>query len=127
MDNKMTVYHGLDKELLFTRFTAFFNQPLSTTVSFKAGQEFAKGSGITLSFKRCKNDDRSPKFMDVEWISDFAKEKERFFYGQNIKFQIVDIMPSSSNTKHRRHLKAYNLFEHLLRNETINWNDNGIG
>eukprot|EP01084_Bolivina_argentea_P084751 153224_1 len=55
MDFDMIVYHGLDKEMMFERFTAHFNQPISTTTRFETAQQFAKDAGIILKFSRPNN------------------------------------------------------------------------
>eukprot|EP01084_Bolivina_argentea_P088823 160360_1 len=34
MEKKMKVYHGLSKVMMFERFTAYFNQPVSTTIEY---------------------------------------------------------------------------------------------
>eukprot|EP01084_Bolivina_argentea_P145499 255013_1 len=123
MHEKMEVHHGLNKELLFSKFIAFFNAPISTTTQVHNAKQFANG-GIVVTFKRCKEKHLIPRFMDASWISDFKREKERLFYGENIKFQIVDIIQCSTNKHHKSHLKQYNIFQQLLTNKAIKWDEN---
>ena len=40
MSDNMVVYHGLNKEMMFERFIAHFNQPISTAETFDAAQKF---------------------------------------------------------------------------------------
>eukprot|EP01084_Bolivina_argentea_P020576 38251_1 len=87
MEFNMAVYHGLDKEMMFERFTAHFNQPISTTTRFATAQGFANGSGIILEFTRPTNQ-LIPKYIDAQDFSAFPNEDERLFYGKHILFQI---------------------------------------
>eukprot|EP01084_Bolivina_argentea_P001376 2539_1 len=86
----MIVYHGLDKEMMFERFTAHFNQPLSATTRFETAQQFAQGAGIILKLIR-SNNQLIPKYVDARAFSAFPNEEETLFYGKHILFQINDI------------------------------------
>eukprot|EP01084_Bolivina_argentea_P319473 554131_1 len=90
MGSDMIVYHGLDKEMMFERFTAHFNQPISTTNRFAAAQQFAQGAGLVLKFTR-PNNQLVPKYIDARGFSAFPNEDETLFYGKHILFRINDI------------------------------------
>ena len=65
-------FSGLNKKMHFPKFTAYFNQPLSTTPSKKVAQEFADVSGIILSLKSATGEGvEPPKYLSVKWLSDF--------------------------------------------------------
>ena len=66
------LFHGLNKKMLFPKFTAYFNQPISTTPSMKVAQEFADQSGIILSLKAGpENGIDPPKYLSVNWLSQY--------------------------------------------------------
>ena len=81
MTNRMRAYHGLNKVMYFERFTAYFNQPISTTKSLETAFSFADGIGIILTFKRggSKEEGLIPQYLDVSWLSAFPNEEERYF------------------------------------------------
>ena len=82
MPMDMKVYHGLNKVMYFERFTAYFNQPVSTTKTLQTAQGFADGVGIILTFKRggTKETTLIPQYLDVSWLSAFPSEGERYSY-----------------------------------------------
>eukprot|EP01084_Bolivina_argentea_P134095 236599_1 len=109
MDENMVVYHGLlmcfnlylqkkgfqhlinctglNKVMNFELFTAYFNQPISTTMSVVTALQFTNGNGIYLTLKRGSNKDNDrliPKYFDVSWLSQYPNENERLFYGENV-------------------------------------------
>eukprot|EP01083_Nonionella_stella_P212648 767718_1 len=107
----MKVYHGLSKVMMFERFTAYFNQPVSTTIEYHTALKFSQGQGIVLEFRRGgKNPSLIPKYLDVSWLSTFPEEDERLFYGDNIVFEIFDIIETKGNVprKHKRELRILN-------------------
>ena len=68
MPRNLRVYHGLSKQLKFPHFTAFFNQPISTTNNFVVAQQFSKCTGIILalrSTKRAIDENKIPKFLGI--------------------------------------------------------------
>ena len=119
MPFNMTVYHGLNKEMMFQRFTAHFNQPISTAKD-DAAQKFAKGFGIILQLSR-PNNVLIPKFIDARHFSAFPNEDEHLFYGQHILFQINDIMQAKTLKSNQIYITAMSIFQHLVMNRDINW------
>eukprot|EP01083_Nonionella_stella_P069112 184071_1 len=99
MNEQLTVYHGLNREMTFIKFTAYFNQPISSTTSFRSAQQFSVGSGgnsgiiLTLrSGAKHKNEPtKIPKYLSVSWLSAFPNEDERLFYGAYVVFKITNI------------------------------------
>eukprot|EP01084_Bolivina_argentea_P043151 79512_1 len=128
MGAKVKVYHGLNSEITrFDQFTAFFNQPLSTTDSFSTAQEFSRGVGIILALKcgtnRAKVTSKVPKYMPVAWVSDFPNEREKLFHGSYNIFQIYNITQAINLKGHLKELKIFNKFQRLLQNENVTWHN----
>ena len=51
MTKSMTVFHGLNQKMKSEEFTAYFNQPISTTTDLVTAQQFSQGTGIILALK----------------------------------------------------------------------------
>eukprot|EP01083_Nonionella_stella_P311727 1112467_1 len=126
------VYHGLDKELLFERFSHHFHAPMSTTRSITSAANFAAG-GILLYLKNgnkeineqyaiAQFEPNQPRFLDVRSFSTFSHEDERLFFGNSVIFEIV-------NMRHMQHpeqipnntLHQFNLLQRIIKNKQINW------
>eukprot|EP01084_Bolivina_argentea_P023070 42958_1 len=125
MSKKLTVYHGLDKMMYFQRFSAFFNQPISTTTVLIVAQQFSQGVGIILELKSASqlNDtSKVPKYLSVEWLSAHPNEKELLFYGGNVTFQICDIYEATTMKSHKKELSLFNLFQKMVQNQHVDWN-----
>merc|ERR1711933_618018 len=100
-DNKV-VYHGLNKQFLFKQFSTHFNAPTSTTEDIFIAQNFSKDTGIVLALKNgneeLENDiisefsSNQPRYLDVAWLSAFSNERELLFFGDNIIFEITNII-----------------------------------
>eukprot|EP01083_Nonionella_stella_P232356 819790_1 len=73
---KDTFYHGLSAQLLFTSFSPAFKCPISTTVDPNIAAKFA-GNGIILKLKPI--DSSHDRYFNVEWLSQYPREKERLF------------------------------------------------
>eukprot|EP01083_Nonionella_stella_P080927 222622_1 len=84
---KDTFYHGLSVQLLFTSFSPEFKCPISTTVDPNIAREFAE-NGIVLKLKPM--DSSHDRYFNVEWLSQYPREKERLFCSTNNLF-IYDI------------------------------------
>eukprot|EP01084_Bolivina_argentea_P160844 280063_1 len=128
MNPKMTVYHGLNRVMNFSRFTAFFNQPISCSKSLKTAQEFSRGVGIILTLK-CGSEDfnntaKIPKSLSVSFLSSFPQEDEKLFYGAHIRFRISNIIEATTNKSHSKELKMFNKFQKTVRNGEIKWDEN---
>eukprot|EP01084_Bolivina_argentea_P018792 34970_1 len=116
MDANLTVYHGLKEVLYFERFTAYFNQPISTTLSKIKASEFADGVGIILKLKSGSKR-KAPKYLLVSFLSDFPHEDEKLFY--NVRFQIYDIIEAHNLQSHKKELLMLNLFQKIIANHTV--------
>eukprot|EP01084_Bolivina_argentea_P271308 461614_1 len=127
MDDNVKVYHGLNRVLFFSHFTAYFEQPISTTKSMESGIQFSEGNGIVLKVKsgwqHSNEKSKSPKYLAVSWLSDFPYEQEQLFYGENVVFEIVDILKIVNGKwqKHSADLKALNTFQKMVQNKDIEW------
>eukprot|EP01084_Bolivina_argentea_P088529 159842_1 len=126
MDPEMTVFHGVSLRAKFTKFRAYFNQPISTTSSIQSAQLFTAGVGIILSLKCATDAPNVPKYLPVEWMSDFPYEKEKLFYTRNAVFKICNIHSHDTRkwTSHEKKLSAFMKFQRILENEKIIWKDN---
>eukprot|EP01084_Bolivina_argentea_P085009 153674_1 len=128
MDEKLKVFHGLNKVMNFENFTAYFNQPISTSTSKLTAQQFSEGVGIILTLKsgakyhNIKKASTIPKYLSVSWLSTFPGEDEKLFYGENIVFEICNIIEAQTNTEHTHELKMFNMFQKTLDNQTVDWN-----
>eukprot|EP01084_Bolivina_argentea_P281366 481398_1 len=126
MSTKMKVYHGLNKVMNFPKFTAYFNQPISTSISIRTAQNFSAGIGIILTLKSGSeyvNTSKIPKYLSVSWLSCFPNEDEKLFYGANVVFQIYNIIEAETNKGHLKELSMLNKFQKMLKNQNIKWND----
>eukprot|EP01084_Bolivina_argentea_P272526 464031_1 len=122
----MRVYHGLNRMFTFPKFTAHFTQPISTTTDIITAQQFADAMGIVLTFAsgRIQSDTAViPKFLSVSWSSDFPYENEQLFYGDNVQFQIQNVLETSNNKQHGIELKLMNRVQTLIQNKEIKWEE----
>ena len=75
MKRDLTVYHGLSVILYFGQFTAYFNQPISTTTDLTTAHQFSQSKGVILALKTSTNhklnSNRIPKYLAVSWLSAF--------------------------------------------------------
>merc|ERR1719317_215976 len=121
MGHSLAVYHGLSIKLLFEKFTAYFNQPISTTTSYIVAHQFSKGLGVILKLMVAANVlgdiKKIPKYISVSWMSSFPGEEELLFYGRNVIFAVADIAEAENHTMHANELALYNLFQQLVLNE----------
>eukprot|EP01084_Bolivina_argentea_P218183 370297_1 len=128
MDSKMKVYHGLNRVMLFDKFNAYFNQPVSTTQTFKVAAEFSQGRGIILALKArtkyCNDPKKIPKYLRIAFLSDFPTEDELLFHGAHVHFSIHDIIEAQYLKEHSEELVMLNTFQKMVQNEAIEWNDN---
>eukprot|EP01083_Nonionella_stella_P149649 475630_1 len=123
MDKTMRVYHGLSKAMKFERFTTYFNQPISSTLSFVAAKLFARGSGVILKLRRgVLPTSVTPKYLSVSWLSGYPEEDEKLFYGTSAFFEICDIIETNNNKHHAKELKILNKFEKII-NGYITWDE----
>eukprot|EP01084_Bolivina_argentea_P253462 425744_1 len=126
MDAEMKVFHGLDKVMNFHKFTAYFNQPISTSKSFRTAQMFSKGIGIILGLQSgselVNNTCKIPKYLSVSFLSSFPNEDEKLFYGSSLRFKIYNIIEAETNKGHLKEMLMLNNFQKMLNNQTVEWN-----
>eukprot|EP01084_Bolivina_argentea_P130100 229697_1 len=128
-----SVYHGLNALMQFEKFTAYFNQPLSTTPSFRIAQQFSQSTGIILRLKSGKstafeaNSSKIPKYLSVNWLSCFPNEDEALFYGSYVVLQIADITEADSLKGHKKELKMFDKFQKAIQNQAVIWNEDRNG
>eukprot|EP01083_Nonionella_stella_P069118 184085_1 len=123
MDRKLKVYHGLSTVMRFQKFTAFFNQPLSTTTTFQTANQFSQGRGVILQLKSGAKVEqmRRAKYLSVSWLSCFPNEDEKLFYGSHVVLQIANIWEANQLVDHSRELKMFNEFQKTIHNGTVRW------
>ena len=121
MKPSMRVHHGLGIILFFERFSAQFNQPISTTTTFSKAHQFSKGIGIILTLKVNPKSTSTPRFLSVSWLSTFPSEDEKLFYGSNVEFQIVNIYEANHLKPYKAELALFNKFQRLIQNEQVEW------
>ena len=133
LNENQVVYHGLNRELLFERFSHHFHSPISTTPHKESAVNFAGDDGIILFLKNgnseinekyviSKFEPNQPRFLDVTSFSDFTHESEWLFFGHSIIFQIYNIR----NMRHPEQipsntLKQLNLLQNIIKNKEIKW------
>eukprot|EP01084_Bolivina_argentea_P180722 312218_1 len=125
MEPHLKVYHGLNKVMKFSMFTAYFNQPISTTISLTTAVQFADTNGIILTLQSGAEyfeSSKIPKYLSVSWASSFPNEDEKLFYGENVVFRIVNITESVNLQGHSKELKMLNKFQSTLQNQKVTWN-----
>eukprot|EP01084_Bolivina_argentea_P169602 293997_1 len=128
MSADLTVYHGLNKVMYFEEFTAWFNQPISTTMSFTTAYQFSEGCGIILSLKSAIQnfDDLTvPKYLSVSWLSLYPGEDEKLFYSAHVRFQIANIhnFQQDELTGHATELLLLNKFQQLVKGHPVIWDE----
>eukprot|EP01083_Nonionella_stella_P175247 609787_1 len=128
MKPELKVFHGLNKRMSFDKFTAFFNQPISTTLSFESARGFAHENGVILTLRSGLDDNELPKYLSVAWLSSYPHEDEKLFYGGHQSFKI-DNMYYVEGTKWKslsKELCAFNQFQKLITNQQPNWSQTDI-
>eukprot|EP01083_Nonionella_stella_P301850 1037914_1 len=111
MDDRMSFYHGINTELMFADFTAYFNCPTSCTISLAVASLFASDDGIILKLSGRKSIKRRAIFMDVSWFSDYPNEEERLFYGHRNILEIESVLQGCYN--YRKYVRAIKVLDML--------------
>eukprot|EP01083_Nonionella_stella_P011368 32312_1 len=129
MTDDLTVYHGLNRILFFSSFTAYFNQPISSTRDLIIANNFSKGVGIILTLKAATEDlsakhDKA-KYLHVSWLSDYPNEDEYLFYGEHVKFKICNIhnVEKGESKGHSEALVLLNKFQKIVNNQDVVWQE----
>eukprot|EP01083_Nonionella_stella_P016096 45010_1 len=132
MTPHLHVFHGLNKEMQFEKFSAYFNQPISCTTSFESARKFSGETGIivqlTSDVKHFHDASKIPKYLNVAWLSSFPNEEETLFYGSHVAFKIHNIYNIASNKwrTHSKELFVFNKFQQLIENEDTTWTEGDI-
>eukprot|EP01084_Bolivina_argentea_P011145 20824_1 len=128
METDLKVYHGLNKVMNFSQFTAYFNQPVSTTTELNTAVQFAAGAGIILTLKSgaeyFNDENKIPKYLPVSWLSRFPNENEKLFYGAWVVFRICNIRETEQMplmVEHSRELQMLNKFQQMVQNQAVSW------
>ena len=130
----MKIYSGLNRYMLFQKFTAYFSQPISTTTSLVVANKFAGNNGVVLHLTdgneidtdttikyidRCNNDNT---YLDVSWLSRFSEEKERLFHGESVYFKVNKLLTKHNGKVKKISLQQFNIFQNIIQNGYINYN-----
>eukprot|EP01083_Nonionella_stella_P225979 802966_1 len=124
MTGKEKVYHGLNCKLYFQKFTAFFNQPMSTSKRWSVACQFADG-GIVLTLESAVKSEldmsKIPKCLAISWLSQYPQEEELLFYGDNVLFKIQNIteLKGMHNVDHKDVLLILNKFQNIVQNRNV--------
>eukprot|EP01084_Bolivina_argentea_P309118 534651_1 len=110
-------YYGLSVKLLFEQITPVFGCPFSTTLSFDISLRFGL-DGVILELKPLHSS--QDRYLNVEWISAFPKEKERLFcqahglYIHDIRFKEKGECVRESSTSNQVDISALRLFDYIV-------------
>eukprot|EP01084_Bolivina_argentea_P304190 525276_1 len=90
--NGQKFYHGIGAKLRLPKYIDDSNKfigllihcPLSTTSSWEVGVQFANNNqGLIIEFGDNDNNEHSPRYFSVDWLSDYSNEKEYIFIQNN--------------------------------------------
>ena len=112
---KDVFYTGLNIRLCFHTFSPKFHSPFSTTVSIEVAERFSGSSGVILKLKPSLSS--LEFYLDVEWLSDFAHEKERLFataFMGSLMIADIQYFDSGNWWKSGKYMTAFQLFSALF-------------
>ena len=112
-DDNARFYHGINCQLKFTQFQAFFLCPTSTTTIPTIAYNFASSEGVVIALT--KADTRGPVFVNVSFLSDYPKEEERLIMCNNWSFN--NIIYKGMSTKY--YVKCLKLFQKITNGSFI--------
>ena len=124
---KQIFYTGLDKKLSFETFAFDINTPISTTTSSDVTDRFCGANGSVL--KLMAGSFTMDSYFNVEWLSDFAHEKERLFV-QADNMTIADIQYFEGNILRRQnghYIKAFTILSALFSGHYIFYHFSFLG
>ena len=111
---KQVFYTGLNVKLAFQTFALRIHVPVSTTISVGVAHGFCGSEGLILKIKPAPS--TTDTYFNVEWLSDFAHEKERLFVlAENMLIADIQYFSRSILQKNGRFLKAFFIMSSLLR------------
>jgi len=106
-------YFGLNIELLFNTFTPRFECPFSTSVDINIATEFSKGNGVIL--KLIPSSIGKDRYFDVEWLSNFERERERvFFFARDLRIFDVFTFSNQMRVSNRAWIRSFTLFSSIF-------------
>ena len=112
------LFTGLNVKLGFQTFAPVFNAPFSTTVSLDVAKRFCGADGVILKMKPAPGS--RDRFCNVEWLSDFAHEKERFFvFADNLRIADIRYFQDDILQKNFHYLRSFALFSALFNGHFI--------
>eukprot|EP01084_Bolivina_argentea_P054848 100567_1 len=109
MTQNKAFYHGIDTQLVFADFIAYFNSPTSTTISLSVASSFASSNGIILKLSGRIGVKTKTKYINVSWFSDYGNEQERLFYGFHNEMEIISIF--SGNFDYKKFIRALKVLD----------------
>ena len=111
--SKQVFFTGLSIKLCFTSFAPKFNAPFSTTVSVAVAARFSGSNGLILKLKPAPGSKDS--YFNVEWLSDFADEKERLFvFALNMMIADIKYSDGANASWADVYLRGFTLFSSLF-------------
>ena len=112
------LFTGLNVKLGSQTFAPVFNAPFSTTVSLDVAKRFCGADGVILKMKPAPGS--RDRFCNVEWLSDFAHEKERFFvFADNLRIADIRYFQDDILQKNFHYLRSFALFSALFNGHFI--------
>eukprot|EP01084_Bolivina_argentea_P180214 311337_1 len=116
-------YRGVAEELILLLdfediYNYSLNGPVSTSLSFEVAVNFTNNKGIIIEFgyeckmvSNCGVD--GPRYLSVSWMSDYAAERERFFFGST--FKLKDIISTKFTCQYKQLLAAIQVIDYCIR------------
>eukprot|EP01083_Nonionella_stella_P140387 430411_1 len=103
------LFHGVSQQAQFQTINPCFKGPVSATTAYAVALGFSlctdlagTGNGCVIQFRLNKtwlyqrglmrSNQSTASFLDVEWLSDYPNEQERFFIGGYARFSIESIV-----------------------------------
>eukprot|EP01083_Nonionella_stella_P094334 264611_1 len=115
-------YHGIGELVQFDFKTRPFSRirlssPTSTSSSFEVALNFTNGNGIVVEFgsaEAMKRGNQHAMHLAVSWISDYAAEKEKLFFG-DCYLQVRNIIATKTSCEYKNLLRAINIIDNCVR------------
>ena len=115
---KQVLYTGLNVKLCFETFAPLFYAPFSTTVSVDVANRFCGADGVILKLVPAPGS--WDMYFNVEWLSDFAHEKERLFvFCENMRIMDIQYFDDQRMRRNSQYLKCFALFSSMFRGHFI--------
>ena len=115
---KQVFFTGINVKLSFQTFTPLFNAPFSTTTSLNVATKFCGDDGVICTLIPAPGS--RDRYFNVEWLSDFAHEKERLFVGaNNMRISDIHYFEGQHIQRSEQYLKAFLLFSSLFNGHFV--------